>query len=189
MPRRHWKHYGLTATLIVAWSLSPRRLLARQVVLAVALIAGTACSGGGSGGSPTEPEAPAPEMLVLHINWEYEVDEDEGLVTGTSYPLAGNKIVLLDRGGYPGGTCTRDGVWAPCLFFYGDDGEIVDFVYDPENVRYIAECRTTSEGEVQAYYHDPYSHSGPGTLGPLVTSGCSRAEEWGSYAQCCLTEP
>ena len=33
-------------------------------------------------------------MLVLHINWEYEVDEDEGLVTGTSYPDRRNKIVL-----------------------------------------------------------------------------------------------
>ena len=157
------------------------------VVLASLLLFGGACGGGG-GSSPTEPVAPGPEILALHISWEYEVDEDEGLVTGTSYPLAGNKTVLLDRAGNPGTTCSRDGVWAPCLFFYGDDGEIVDVVFDPENARFIAECRTTLEGEVQAYYHDPYSHSGPGTLGPLVSFGCSRAEEWGHYARCCLVD-
>ena len=156
-------------------------------VLASLLLFGGACSGGG-GSSPTEPVAPGPEILALHISWEYEVDEDEGLVTGTNHPIAGTKIVLLDRAGHPGTTCTKDGVWAPCLFFYGDDGEIVEVVWNPENVRFIAECRTTSDGEVQAYYHDPYSHSGPGTLGPLVTSGCSRAEEWGHYAQCCLAD-
>jgi len=76
-----------------------------------------------------------------------------------------------------------------CLIFFGDDEEIVEIVYQPNNLRYIAECRTTQQGEVRAYYHDPLSHEGPGTLGPLVSSGCSRAEEWGSYAQCCLVDP
>jgi hypothetical protein len=156
--------------------------------LASFLLFGAACSGGG-GSSPTEPAPPAPEVLVLHIDWEYEVDEDEGLVTGTSYPIAGNEIVLLNRDGQPGTTCTKDGVWAPCLFFYGDDGEIVEVVWNPENVRFIAECRTTSDGEVQAFYHDPYSHSGPGTLGPLVTSGCSFAEEYDHWVKCCVMDP
>lgn len=187
MPRRSWKFHGLIATLVVAWSLSPRRLLARQVVLAVALLAGTACSGGGSGGSPTEPAPPGPVLPVLEISWEYNADERSG--TGTSNPIAGVTIVILNQPGEPGTQCTKDGVWMPCLIFYDDDGEIVEIVYQPENVRFIAECRTTPAGEVQAYYHDAYSHEAPGTLGPVVTAGCSRAEEWGSYAQCCLTEP
>jgi hypothetical protein len=76
-----------------------------------------------------------------------------------------------------------------CLFFEDENGRIVEVVYQPENVRYIAECRTTPEGAVQAFYHDALSHSGPGTLGPLVDSGCSRAEDWGNYAECCLVEP
>jgi hypothetical protein len=50
----------------------------------------------------------------------------------------------------------------------------------------IAECRTTCSGQVQAYYHDSLSGLDPGTLGPLVSAGCSRAEEYGYWTVCCI---
>lgn len=160
---------------------------ALTLVSALAVLAATACSGGGGGGgSPTEPPPPAPDLYVLQISWEYEVDAVTE--SGTSYPTAGHTIVLLNRQGGTPWSCSQDGVvWVDCICFEGENG-IYDCIYQPENLRYIAECRTTPEGEVQAYYHDALSHINLGTLGPLVSSGCSRAEEWDSYAECCLVD-
>ena len=133
------------------------------LVSALTLLATASCSGGG--GSPTEPEFPAPDLLVLQINWEYTNGDDP--VTGQSSPIAGTTIVLYN---HPGGYCTGP--------------ELGALVCHPD----IAECRTTPDGQVQAYHHDSLSADGPGALGPLVSSGCSLAEEYGFYTKCCLVE-
>ena len=135
----------------------------QQAALAVFLFSWIACSGGG-GSSPTEPLPPPPQIVVLHVSWEY--DWGHGPITGDSYPIAGNTVVLYNR---QGGHCTG---WP-------------DTVCWPD----VSECRTTELGMIQAYYHDSLSADGPGTLGPLVASGCSFAEEYGYYTRCCLVDP
>ena len=135
----------------------------RRAALASFLLFGAACSGGG-GSSPTEPQLPAPQIVVLHVRWEYDLGG--GPVTGVNHPIAGSTIFLAK---WDGGYC-----------------EIVDGlqVCYPD----VAECRTTPDGGLQAYYHDSLSANGPGTLGPLVAAGCSLAEEYGFYTKCCLME-
>jgi len=144
------------------------------------------CSGGGGGSTPTEPSGPA--FSPLQVSWEYKVFDEEA-VRGTSFPIPGNTIVLLHRAGGTSQCCLDDGTAVPCLIITGDDGQVVEIIYWPQNVDFIVECRITAAGEVQAYFHDPLSHENPGTLGPFVASGCSRAEEWGSYVECCLAGP
>ena len=133
------------------------------VVLASLLLFGAACGGGG-GSSPTEPLPPAPEILVLHVSWEYDIGG--GPIAGVTHPIAGNTILLQN---VDGGYCEAVDGWTVC---YPD----------------VAECRTTPEGGLQAYHHDSLTGDQPGTLGPLVTSGCSFAEEYGYYTKCCLVD-
>jgi len=140
-----------------------RSLPSKLAVCVVALLCVTACSGGGSASSPTEPPPPPSEPLVLNLSWEAD---GIGLITGTGSLVAGDKIVLFyDSGGY----CVGEG-----------DNEICY----PD----IGECRSTSWGMIQAYYHDSLSAEDPGTLGQLVPSGCSWAWDWGYYVKCCLVD-
>jgi len=50
----------------------------------------------------------------------------------------------------------------------------------------IALCQVSRDGRVRAYNHDCLSEEGLGTFGPLVSQGCSRAEEFGYAVQCCV---
>ena len=133
---------------------------------------------------------------MLHISWELDVGE--GPVTGSTYRMAGNTVVLWNRDKRttcwsPYGECNHSCSCAECeqqcVIVVGENGEMVDHFFYPRDSNDIAECRTTAEGEIQAYYHDAFSGESPGSLGPLVASGCSRAEQWGYYAQCCLVDP
>ena len=135
-----------------------------MVLVSSCLVLSLWSCGGGGGSSPTEPQPPAPQILVLHVSWEYDLGE--GPVTGVSHPIGGNTILLAN---FEGGYC-----------------EVVDGLY----VCYpdVAECRTTPDGGLQAYYHDSLAADDPGILGPQVTSGCSFAEEYGYYANCCLMD-
>ena len=133
--------------------------------LAVALLSVNACSGGGGGGgrSPTEPPPVPPEPYVLQVTWEYDIGD--GIVTGTSSLVAGETLVLYNVTGE--GHCVGEGANEIC---YPD----------------VAECRSTTWGLIQAYYHDSLSANLPGTLGPSITSGCSTAGEYGYYTRCCI---
>ena len=171
--------------------MAPSRLKARaspiqRVALVLSLLLCTTCGGGG-GSSPTEPSLPAPTIDRLQVNWEYHTLDVP--VRGTHCLTPGDTVVLVNQLVYVHMCYPADGgAGVPCIVFEDDDGNVVEVIYNPESTRYIAECRTTSEREVQAYYHDPVSHINPGTLGPLVASGCSRAEEFGSWVQCCLAD-
>ena len=50
----------------------------------------------------------------------------------------------------------------------------------------IALCQVSRSGRVRAYNHDCLSEEGPGTFGPWVRQGCSRAEEFGYEVMCCV---
>ena len=118
-------------------------------------------------------------------------------MTGATFPGAGNSVVLWNREKYiscwsPEGECGAScwclGCAEECVVILDDDGEIVDYLWYPMGSRDIAECRTTAGGEIQAYYHDAFSGESPGSLGPLVAAGCSRAEQWFFYIECCLID-
>lgn len=121
----------------------------------------------------------------------------EGPVTGTTLPIGGNTVALWNREKYitcwsPEGECGA-ACWCldcaeECVLILDDDGEIVDYLWYLLGSPDIAECRTTPEGEVQACYQDTWSGEAPGSVGPLVASGCSRAEQWFFYTECCLID-
>ena len=170
--------------------LKPRASPIQRVALVLSLLLWTACSGGGGSG-PTEPSLPAPSLDRLQVDWEYHIsDGPQATFTGTIFLTPGDTVVLVDREGGAQMCSPPDGGpgAVPCIVFHDDDGNVVEVIYNPENFRHIAECRTTSEPRVQAYYHNPFSHVHPGTLGPLVSTGCSRAEEFGCHVQCCLVD-